>query len=263
MTEPLFGVDRAPSSLGPGAVHVPDWMSREQQEYLLRACADWAAVAAPRSIVLPGGGRMSVRTFSLGRHWIPYRYDDDEDTPPIPEWLVRAARTALTAAAAIDPRAAVLDGRDHEPLPAEPQPAGPGAREPGPGPAYTPDAALVNLYGRGATMGLHQDRDEASLAPVVSFSLGDACTFRFGTPEHRGRPYTDVRLESGDLVVFGGPSRMAFHGVPKVFDSTAPSWCREVLGAEPGRVNITLRMTRMTRMTRPPARPDHLPYPTP
>lgn len=222
MTEPLFGVDRAPSSLGPGAVHVPDWMSREQQEYLLRACADWAAVAAPRSIVLPGGGRMSVRTFSLGRHWSPYRYDDDEDTPPIPDWLVRAARTALISAAAVDPRSAVLDGGDH----------------------YTPDAALVNLYGRGATMGLHQDRDEASLAPVVSLSLGDACTFRFGTPEHRGRPYTDVRLESGDLVVFGGPSRMAFHGVPKVFDSTAPSWCREVLGAEPGRVNITLRMTR-------------------
>ncbi|TCW25712.1 alpha-ketoglutarate-dependent dioxygenase AlkB family protein [Dietzia cinnamea] len=222
MTEPLFGVHREPSLLGPGAVHVPDWMSREQQEYLLRACADWAAVAAPRSIVLPGGGRMSVRTFSLGRHWTPYRYDDDEDTPPIPDWLLRAARTALTSAAAVDPRSAVLDGGDH----------------------YTPDAALVNLYGRGATMGLHQDRDEASLAPVVSLSLGDACTFRFGTPEHRGRPYTDVRLESGDLVVFGGPSRMAFHGVPKVFDSTAPSWCREVLGAEPGRVNITLRMTR-------------------
>ncbi|MBM7229993.1 alpha-ketoglutarate-dependent dioxygenase AlkB [Dietzia cinnamea] len=223
MTEPLFGVHREPSLLGPGAVHVPDWMSREQQEYLLRACADWAAVAAPRSIVLTGGGRMSVRTFSLGRHWSPYRYDDDDAaTPPIPDWLVRAARTALTSAAAVDPRSAVLDGGD----------------------PCTPDAALVNLYGRGATMGLHQDRDEASPAPVVSFSLGDACTFRFGTPEHRGRPYTDVRLESGDLVVFGGPSRMAFHGVPKVFDSTAPSWCREVLGAEPGRVNITLRMTR-------------------
>ena len=234
MTEPLFGVHREPSLLGPGAVHVPDWMSREQQEYLLRACADWAAVAAPRSIVLPGGGRMSVRTFSLGRHWSPYRYDDDEDTPPIPDWLVRAARTALTSAAAVDPRSAVLDGGDHKP----------GDHERSGAPAYTPDAALVNLYGRGATMGLHQDRDEASLAPVVSLSLGDACTFRFGTPEHRGRPYTDVRLESGDLVVFGGPSRMAFHGVPKVFDSTAPSWCREALGVEPGRVNITLRMTR-------------------
>ena len=221
MTEPLFGVVREPAILGPGAVHVPDWLSREQQEFLLRACVDWAAVRAPRSIVLPGGGRMSVRTFSLGRHWVPYRYDDDEVVPPLPEWLVRAARNGLGAAAAVDPAV-----------------AGPAA------PAYAPDTALVNLYGRGSTMGLHQDRDEASSAPVVSLSLGDACTFRFGTPEHRGRPYTDVRLESGDLVVFGGPSRMAFHGVPKVFDGTAPAWCRELLGAEPGRVNITLRETR-------------------
>ena len=222
MTEPLFGVRREPAILGPGAVHVPDWLSREQQEFLLRACADWAAVCAPRSIVLPGGGRMSVRTFSLGRHWTPYRYDDDNaDVPPIPEWLVRAARSALSAAAAVDPRVAETDSA-----------------------IYTPDAALVNLYGPGATMGLHQDRDEASGDPVVSLSLGDACTFRFGTPEHRGRPYTDVRLKSGDLVVFGGPSRMAFHGVPKVVDGTAPAWCRDVLGAAPGRVNITLRRTR-------------------
>lgn len=223
MTEPLFGVHREPSILGPGAVHIPDWMSREQQEFLLRACAGWSAVREPRSIELPGGGRMSVRTFSLGRTWSPYRYDDDEDTPSIPGWLLRAARSALTSASAIDPEAALLD-------------VGPAT--------YTPDAALVNLYGRGATMGLHQDRDEDSDAPVVSLSLGDSCTFRFATPENRGRPYTDVRLESGDLVVFGGPSRLAFHGVPKVFDGTAPAWCREVLGAEPGRVNITLRRTR-------------------
>jgi alkylated DNA repair protein (DNA oxidative demethylase) len=229
VTEPLFGVDREPTILGPGAVHVPDWLSREQQEFLLRACVGWAAVRVPRSIVLPGGGRMSVRTFSLGRHWVPYRYDDDEVVPPVPDWLVRAARNGLAAAAAVEPAVTGSAGRTPDPDPA---------------PAYTPDAALVNLYGRGSTMGLHQDRDEASTAPVVSLSLGDACTFRFGTPEHRGRPYTDVRLESGDLVVFGGPSRMAFHGVPKVFDGTAPAWCREVLGAEPGRVNITLRETR-------------------
>ncbi|MBB1031644.1 alpha-ketoglutarate-dependent dioxygenase AlkB, partial [Dietzia sp. SLG310A2-38A2] len=132
--------------------------------------------------------------------------------------LVRAARAGLEAATAVDPTLGE--------------------------PSYTPDAALVNLYGRDATMGLHQDRDEASAAPVVSLSLGDACTFRFGTPLHRGRPYTDVRLESGDLVVFGGPSRMAFHGVPRVFDGTAPAWCRDVLGVGPGRVNITLRETR-------------------
>ena len=220
MTDPLFGLRREPAILGPGAVHVPDWMSREQQEFLLRACLGWAAERPPRQIVLPGGGKMSVRTLSLGRHWTPYRYDDDEVVPPLPAWLVRAARSGLEAAATVDPRVA---GR------------------PGPSPAYRPDTALVNLYGPGSTMGLHQDRDEAGNAPVVSLSLGDACTFRFGTPEHRGRPYTDVRLESGDLVVFGGPSRMAYHGVPKVFDGTAPAWCHDVVGGRPGRVNITVR----------------------
>lgn len=249
MTEPLFGVAREPAILGPGAVHVPDWLSREQQEFLLRACVGWAAVRAPRSIVLPGGGRMSVRTFSLGRHWTPYRYDDDVDTPSVPEWLVRAGRSGLAAAAEVDPRVAGAEDPGHAagPAPEELRPSEKPYPTAKPYPSeelYTPDAALVNLYGPGATMGLHQDRDEADLAPVVSLSLGDACTFRFGTPEHRGRPYTDVRLESGDLVVFGGPSRMAFHGVPKVFDGTAPAWCAEVLGAAPGRVNITLRRTR-------------------
>lgn len=241
MTEPLFGVHREPAVLGPGAVHVPDWLSRDQQEYLLRACVEWAAVRVPRTMVLPGGGRMSVRTFSLGRDYSPYRYDDDETIPPIPEWLLRAARSALISVAEIDPTAAAVDadttdGRGVAPHGSGMAPHGPAE--------YTPDAALVNLYGPGATMGLHQDRDEARGDPVVSLSLGDACTFRFGTPEHRGRPYTDVRLESGDLVVFGGPSRLAFHGVPKVFDGTAPAWCCEVLGAAPGRVNITLRRTR-------------------
>lgn len=227
MTDPLFGIDRPPMILAPGAVHVPGWMDRAQQEYLLRACVDWAAEREPRSIVLPSGGRMSVRTLSLGRSWKPYEYDDDEVVPPLPDWLVRAARTGLEAAATVDPLVSTgVTSTGHT------------------RPAYTPDAVLVNLYGHGATMGLHQDRDEAISAPVVSLSLGDACTFRFGTPEHRGRPYTDVRLESGDLVVFGGPSRMAFHGVPKVFDGSAPDWCADVVGGPPGRVNLTLRVTR-------------------
>lgn len=225
MTDALFPLDRPPAVLGPGAVHVPDWMDRRRQEFLLRACVDWTATRPPRTVTLPGGGRMSVRTTHLGRNWSPYRYDDDEEVTPLPDWLVRAARSALGEAAAVDPLVATVNGR---PVVAD---------------AFIPDAALVNLYGRGASMGLHQDKDETSGAPVISLSLGDSCTFRFGTPSHRGRPYTDVRLESGDLVVFGGPSRLAFHGVPKVFDGTAPAWCADVLGAAPGRVNITLRVT--------------------
>lgn len=86
-------------------------------------------------------------------------------------------------------------------------------------------------------MGMHRDADERSGAPVVSLSLGDSCVFRFGNTASRGRPYRDVELRSGDLFVFGGPSRLAHHGVPKVLPGTGP----EALGLS-GRLNITLRV---------------------
>lgn len=105
------------------------------------------------------------------------------------------------------------------------------------GAAYQPDIALVNFYDDAARMGLHQDKDEESAAPVVSLSIGDTCVFRFGNTEHRGRPWTDVELCSGDLFVFGGPSRFAYHGVPKV----APGSCLVDCGLRSGRLNITLR----------------------
>ena len=73
-------------------------------------------------------------------------------------------------------------------------------------------------------------------SPVVTISLGDSCVFRFGNDERPSRPYQDVRLASGDLFVFGGPSRLSYHGVPKVFVGTAPP----DLGLH-GRVSVTLR----------------------
>jgi DNA oxidative demethylase len=87
-------------------------------------------------------------------------------------------------------------------------------------------------------MGQHQDKDERSTAPVVSLSLGDTCVFRFGNTESRGKPYTDVELQSGDLFVFGGPSRFAYHGVPRTLAGTADP----ALGLT-GRLNITLRVS--------------------
>lgn len=74
-------------------------------------------------------------------------------------------------------------------------------------------------------MGLHQDKDERSAAPVVSLSVGDRCLFRFGNQETRGKPYTDLTLESGDLFVFVGPSRFAYHGVPRIYPGTADPAC--------------------------------------
>ena len=97
-------------------------------------------------------------------------------------------------------------------------------------------ATLVPL---GPTIWLTTNLFERSLAPVVSLSLGDTCVFRFGNAGGRGRPWTDVGLDSGDLFVFGGPSRRAYHGVPKVLPGTGPP----DIGLDGGRFNITLRQS--------------------
>jgi alkylated DNA repair protein (DNA oxidative demethylase) len=114
--------------------------------------------------------------------------------------------------------------------------------EPHAGDGYIPDTALANYYDRKAHLGMHQDKDERSTAPVVSLSIGDSCIFRFGNTQNRGKPYEDLLLASGDLFVFGGPSRLAYHGVTKILPGTAPSSC----GLGEGRINITMRVTGMS-----------------
>jgi DNA oxidative demethylase len=176
---------------------------------------------------------MSVGIACFGWHWFPYGYSrtmDDDDGRPVgvfPEPLRALTRRAVADASAIEPL--VMGGHRR---PASDYPEGGGS-------GLLPDVALVNWYGPGAHMGMHADRDERSPAPVVSISLGDSCVFRFGTPNGRGGPWTDVVLESGDLFVFGGPSRLAFHGVPKVISGTGDP---RLVGSG-GRWNITVRET--------------------
>jgi alkylated DNA repair protein (DNA oxidative demethylase) len=84
-------------------------------------------------------------------------------------------------------------------------------------------------------MGLHQDRDEADIsAPVVSVSLGDSCLFCFGSSQRGGRTQS-VKLMSGDVVIIGGPSRLCFHGVHRIYPNTS------ALLKDGGRINLTLR----------------------
>ncbi|MCW2919297.1 MAG: alpha-ketoglutarate-dependent dioxygenase AlkB [Actinomycetia bacterium] len=89
---------------------------------------------------------------------------------------------------------------------------------------------------------MHQDKDERSDAPVVSLSIGDTCVFRFGNTRTRTKPYTDLELHSGDLFVFGGQSRFAYHAVPKVYPGTGDP----ATGLSTGRLNITMRVTGLT-----------------
>lgn len=234
----LFPRERA--VLAPGAVHVPDWLPDERQRELLAACRAWALPPAGlRTVRTPGGGTMTARQFCLGLHWgvvpacpvcgrsvrdnpecpgahqYPYAYtrtaSDGDGAPvkPFPAWLGELAGRAV--ADALGPDAV-------------------------PGPPY--DIALINFYDGEARMGMHRDSDERADAPVVSLSLGDTCVFRFGNTETRAKPYTDVELRSGDLFVFGGPSRLVYHGVPRVYGGTGPTG----LGLS-GRLNITLRVS--------------------
>ncbi|MEV0159742.1 alpha-ketoglutarate-dependent dioxygenase AlkB family protein [Nonomuraea fuscirosea] len=232
-----------PREIAPGAVHVPGWLTLDEQRHLVDACRAWAQGPVPiRHTVLPRGGVMSVQTVCVGWHWQPYRYTrlahdvNGRQVADFPGWLADLGRRALSDAYGPAARAESADGGSTTSQPYEPAAYGPNAYEPD---TYEPDTALINFYDGEAKMGMHQDKDEKSDAPVVSLSIGDACLFRFGNPETRGRPYTDVRLASGDLFVFGGPSRFAYHGVPKVYPGTGDP----TTGLTSGRLNLTMRVT--------------------
>jgi DNA oxidative demethylase len=178
----------------------------------LLAEVDRIAAAAPfRYLVVPGGHTMSVAMTNCGRvGWISdrtgYRYDPvDPDTgqpwPAMPEPFLKLAREAAGEA-----------GFPH----------------------YDPDACLINRYAPGAKLGLHQDRDEDDpVAPIVSVSLGLPATFLWGG-KRRADPVRRFRLESSDVVVWGGPARFVYHGVSPLKDGEHP-----LTGAL--RINLTFR----------------------
>lgn len=180
----------------------------ERQALLLgdiRAVAQAAPFFSP---LTPWGKPMRVKMTSAGRYgWFTdrrgYRYIDRHPSgapwPPIPESVL------------VEWRALVSTER-------------------------LPDCCLINLYGEGARMGLHRDEDEKDFSfPVLSISLGDPATFRIGGTD-RGDPTTSVLLESGDVVVMGGPARLAYHGIDRIRFGRSP------LLPEGGRINLTLRV---------------------
>jgi len=196
-------------ALAPGLVHYPGYLDRSAQERLLddiRAVMRAAPLFTPR---MPRTGKpFSVRMTNCGDlGWVSdvagYRYqaahpDTGAPWPAMPEAVRRAWDD--------------LAGYPHP-----------------------PEACLVNVYGPDARMGLHQDRDEMDLeAPVVSLSLGDTGLFRFGGTTRGGRTRS-IRLQSGDALVLGGPSRLVFHGIDRLVAGTS------TLLPEGGRINLTLR----------------------
>ncbi len=210
-------LQRPRRELAPGAVWVPDWLSTEEQRWLVDRFHEWGRGPVPPRAAKIGAGEMSVQTVCLGWHWQPYAYSREATDVngnrvlEFPEWMVRLGRKAILEATGDQEAAA----------------------------GYRPDTALVNYYTEDSKMGMHQDRDEQSTQPVVSISIGDTCQFRFGNTANRNKPYQDISLASGDLFIFGGPSRLAYHGVTKILPGTAPAAC----GMATGRINITMRVT--------------------
>ena len=205
----------------PDVAHISGWLSSDEQRALATQFRQWALPPAGlRHPRVPTGHLMSVQSVCLGWHWQPYLYsptaDDTDGAPvkPMPDDIVALARRAVEAVAPL--------GDDRR---------------------FEPDAAIVNFYEPGARLGLHQDGEEPSDAPVVTISLGDTCTFRMAGVDRRTGPFIDVALRSGDVLVFGGQNRRIYHGVPKVINDTSPTW----LDLPAGRLSITIRETGLVR----------------
>ena len=196
-----------------GAVLLRGFVGRFESD-LIAALRDIVAQAPFRHMSTPGGHQMSVAMTNCGdAGWVTdrtgYRYDgtdpdSGEKWPAMP-----SAFRELAGKAAAD---AGFDG-------------------------FSADACLINRYEPGARMSLHQDKDEQDFgAPIVSVSLGIPAIFLFGGLKRSDKPQK-FRLTHGDVVVWGGPSRLFFHGVAPLADGE-----HAVLGRQ--RVNLTFRKAR-------------------
>ncbi|OOY23089.1 alkylated DNA repair dioxygenase [Thioclava sediminum] len=191
-----------------GFRHYPGWLDLDEQKALIETLRGVVAQAPLFSPMTPYGKPMSVRMTSAGRFgWISdrrgYRYSethpDGQPWPEIPQPILD-----IWEAVAGTPRA--------------------------------PECCLINFYGEGAKMGMHQDRDEEDFdQPVVSVSLGDDGLFRIGN-KTRGGKTESIWLHSGDVMVMGGEARRLYHGIDRVKPGTSP------LMPKGGRINLTMRV---------------------
>jgi alkylated DNA repair protein (DNA oxidative demethylase) len=197
-------------ALAPGAVLLRG-QSLPLADAILAALGDVAAAAPFRHMVTPGGFAMSVAMTNCGAAgWVTdrtgYRYDSHDPEsgrlwPGMPTIFLQLAVGAAAAAGYPD---------------------------------FVPDACLINRYEPGTRLSLHQDRNERDFsAPIVSASLGLPGVFQFGGLK-RNDPVCRIALHHGDVVVWGGPSRLRYHGILPLKDGAHP-----LLGRV--RVNLTFR----------------------
>ncbi|MDZ7752440.1 MAG: DNA oxidative demethylase AlkB [Gammaproteobacteria bacterium] len=197
-------------TLAPGALRLQGFALGH--ETALRAAIDTVTAAAPwRHMETPGGRTMSVAMTNCGPlGWVSdrrgYRYDPRDPLTGEPWPAMPAAVRELAATAARDAGFA----------------------------GFEPDACLINRYDPGARLSLHQDKNERDFrAPIVSVSLGLPAVFLFGGERRADRPRR-LPLSHGDVLVWGGPARLRYHGVAALADGMHPF-------AGASRINLTLR----------------------
>jgi len=200
-------------AIADGAVLLRGFAGRFEND-LIAALREIVKQAPFRHMSTPGGHQMSVAMTNCGdAGWVTdrtgYRYDgtdpeSGEKWPAMPDVFRELAREAATEASFK---------------------------------RFSPDACLINRYEPGARMSLHQDKDEQDFgAPIVSVSLGIPATFLFGGLKRSDKPQK-FRLTHGDVVVWGGPSRLFFHGIAPLADGE-----HALMGRE--RINLTFRKAR-------------------
>ena len=206
----LAGTIAEAEVLAPGALLLRGF-ARDEAAALVAAVGEIAAAAPFRQMMTPGGYRMSVAMTNCGdAGWVTdragYRYAPrdpatEQPWPAMPDLFCDLARRAADAAGYAD---------------------------------FTPDACLINRYQPGARLSLHQDKDEQDYAhPIVSVSLGLPAVFLFGGLQRGDRPRR-LAMISGDVAVWGGPSRFAYHGIAPLAEGEHPLTGR-------ARINLTLR----------------------
>ncbi|KAL1213285.1 Alpha-ketoglutarate-dependent dioxygenase alkB [Cardamine amara subsp. amara] len=230
---PVQQVSNKHRVLRPGMVLLKDFLTHDAQVDIVKTCRELGV--EPKGFYQPGysaGSKLNLQMMCFGRNWDPQtKYGTstelDSKAPDIPEKFSVLVEEAIREAHALIDRESGTD--DAERIL----------------PVMSPDICIVNFYLETGRLGLHQDRDESRESivkglPIVSFSIGDSAEFLYGD-KRDVKEAEKVILESGDVLIFGGESRMIFHGVKSIIPNSAPMSLLHESKLRTGRLNLTFR----------------------
>lgn len=219
-----------------GMVLLKGYISSSDQVKIVKKCRELGLGSG--GFYQPGyrdGGKLNLQMMCLGKNWDPEtgKYEDERPVdnakpPPIPDEFFHLVKQAIQDSQALLSKEKIEASKVEKELP-----------------WMTPDICIVNFYTTSGRLGLHQDKDERPETlrkglPVVSFSIGDSAEFLYSNQRDVFNA-DKVLLESGDVLIFGGESRLIFHGVASILPNTFPQVLLKETNLRPGRLNLTFR----------------------